>query len=247
MDVSPFVWKDRILPIYTEVFPYPQDFTKAEISEPPIFFSQKARGKDAGYHPYYIDLNSEGFDDNYTIKVQQTRTYASVFPAPEDADKSELAACFRAFLTADNLQYTNENRAQNALDLITRFEQPEGVEAKKMLQQAEAFFKQLKSDFTIKKVWRKYPVRLHYKGRLFTTEIDLLLKTETGLVILQHNTFAGEAKAWRSKAEKEAGDWFFLTKKAVQKIFDTPDVQTICHFVAGGAYLEVDIKERVLV
>jgi len=248
MDISPFVWKDRILPIHTEVFPYPQDFTTAEINEPTVFFPERASGKDDSYHPYRIDLSNEGFNEDYKISTTgQAQTYAAEFPAPEGADKTELAACFKAFLTADNVHYDKEDREQNAVGLIARFEQPEELDAKKMLQQAEAFFTHLKSNFNIKKVWRKYPVRLHHKGRLFETQIDLLLQTDVGMVILQHNTFAGEAKAWRSKAEKENGDWFFLTKKAIQKIFNEQNVRTICHFAAGGACLELDIKERVMV
>lgn len=245
-DVSPFVWKNRILNVHTEVFPYASDFTTAEMSEPPVFFPAEPTGKEEGYAPYRIDLN-ERFEDEYSIKTDRSETYAAPLPIEEEEDTAAVIACFKAFLTADNLAYSSENRLQNAKDLMTRFEVPEEYNPKRFLQQAEAFFTALKVNFNIKKVWRRYPLRIHHKGRLFETKVDMLLQTDAGFVIIEHSTYAGEAKTRRHKIEKEFGNYFFFAKKAVRENFDTPQVRTVCHFAAGGAFTEAEVRERVTV
>ena len=244
-DVGPLVWKDRILPWQTEVFPYPQDFPTAEIAEPDVLYPLPAPGKDTGIHPYVIDLNTESYDESYRVNILGSgQSYASALPVSEDADESAAANCFKAFLTADSLHYDPTDRLRNAQGLITRYELTEDVKPEKMLQQAEAFFTHLKSEFDIKKVWRRYPVRYHYRGRLLETAVDLLLQTDRGLVIVEHSRYVGEPKTRRNKAEKEYGDWFFLTQKAIKEIFDTSEVRTVCHFVTGGTWLELEITER---
>lgn len=248
MDVSPFVWKDKILPMYKEVFSYPKEFTTAEAKETPVFFPKEAEDKDQIHQPYKIDLSKEGFDENYKRKiVGNAQTYATPLSLETEENKTKLAKCFKAFLTADNLEYATEEREKMAQGLIERFEVGEDAKTSNLLLQSESFYKYINTIYKIEKSWRKYPVALTYKGRLFETVIDLLIKTDKGMIVIQNSGFSGEPKGWRNKAEKELGDWFFLSKMAVQQIFEEVAVQTICHFVIGGGLLEVEVVEKKMV
>lgn len=247
MDLSPFVWKDRELNIYTEVFPYPNDFATAEPTQKPVLYPKPARGEDM-HTPYYIDLNKEGFAELYQISIKgQSTSYAGKLPAAEEADRAKVTQLFKRFLSADDLQYSDEERTGMLQSLIKHYELEEVVDPKKFLQQSKSFYDCVAGNFEVKQVYKNYPIQSMRKGRVFQTEIDLLLETHTGLVIIQHSTHTGEPKTWRNKALKENGDWLFFAQKAVGKVFNTPSVRTICHFAEGGTWLEVEIKERNLV
>lgn len=247
MDVSSFVWEDNILPLENEIFVYPNTFTTAGIKESAIYFPKEASNETNLYSPYFINLNEEGFNENYKIKHAQTFSYAGKLPIPEDADRKEIVKAFQAFLKGDRTEYAATERATNAKNIIKQLKLPKDTNTNAFLQQSTAFYNSLENNFKIEKAYRKYPVRLNYKNRLFTTEIDLLLKTDKGLVLLYHSNHVGEPKSWCSHILKEKGDLLFLTKKALKEIFETSNIVTLGHLTEGGAWIEVDIEEKKMI
>lgn len=234
---TPWEWNGRFLNAETEVFIYPKDFTHSEQAGEDIQFIEGRSGKDL-HTPYAIDLHKEALNGNNKAKAEPFKQYASPILLKEDQDKYMVAKVIKAFLTADHLEYDLIERIEMASEFLKRYEVEDLIEAKAMLKFSTTWYNWLEGQFTIVKIYRKYPIRYHYKGRLFKTIIDLVVQTEKGLVIIQNSGFSGEAKRWKMKA-LELGDWLYLSKKAIREVFDIVEVRTMVHFVLGGAVVEV--------
>jgi hypothetical protein len=90
-----------------------------------------------------------------------------------------------------------------------------------------------------------YPVRYFYKNRLFEKIIDLVLKTKDGIVLIQNSGFHGEQDKWTTKIQKgELPDFLYLSKKAIEEIFDTRDVKTYVHFVLGAGLIAIEVERK---
>jgi hypothetical protein len=59
-----------------------------------------------------------------------------------------------------------------------------------------------------------------------------------GVYLNQSSGFSGDASKLRNKA-LELGNFFHLSKLAVQDIFKTKNVRTLVHFVLHGTMVEI--------
>ena len=236
-------WNGKYLTADTEVFVYPKEFPHADHEKELITFIEERAGKDI-HIPYRIDLHNETLNGEIASKIISTKQYAAPIILKEDQDKYIVAKVVKAFLTADEPDYDLVERIEMASAFLERYEVSDLVEAKAILKFSTQWFGWLESEFSIQKIHRKYPVRLHRKGRLFKTIIDLILETDRGLVLIQNSGFAGDSKRWKQKAS-ELGDWLHLSKTAARQMFDIQEVRTMVHFVLSGAVLEVETREEV--
>ena len=105
-----------------------------------------------------------------------------------------------------------------------------------LLDYSQKFFEYLGENFSIKKIHRKYPIRHFYQKRLFETEIDFVIETDQGIVIIQNSDFVGKAKQYKNEALKMT-PWVHLCKTALQVIFQKGRVRTMVHFVLDGTLM----------
>jgi ATP-dependent helicase/nuclease subunit A len=236
-------WNGKYLSADTEIFVYPKNFVHREQEKEHISFIEERAGK-AIHTPYFIDLHVETMNAQITSEVGNIKQYAAPILLKEDQDKYMVAKVVKAFLTADEMDYDLVERIEMASAFLERYEVADLVEAKAMLKFSNQWFNWLEKEFSIRKIHRKYPIRLQHKGRLFKTIIDLVLETDHGLVLIQNSGFAGDSKRWRSKAS-ELSDWLHLSKTALREIFDAVAVKTMVHFVLSGAVVEVETGEAV--
>lgn len=238
---SPWEWAGEFLDIKTETFPYPRDFTHVEMGAETIQFIEPRAGKQQ-HQPLYIDLNSEKFSQEIDAKTGELHQYASKVELKDDYDKYQVAKVIKAFLTADEFTELPFERLEMAAAFVARYDVEEMLDPKSLIRTANAWWTYLDRSYEIKKVYRKYPVRYFWQGRLFEKIVDLILETNRGIVVFQNSGFAGEQKKWRNKA-LELGDWFHLSKSALQEAFNTPDIRTYVHFVMNGAVMEVRTED----
>lgn len=224
---------------------YPRDFTHAEIREGNIRYFDEPSGKNF-YPPYRIDLNLETFSGDYQSNIAAPVAYAPAVSVQDEADQYTLAKMLKAFFIADNLKYPPETRMEMAQAFAERYQLTEAIETDDITRASAAFFNYLKSAFTIKKVYRKYPVSFHYKGRLFEKIIDFILETDDGLVIIQNSGFAGGEKNQNKKA-KELADFLFLAELAIHSVFGENNIKSFVHFILAGALQQVLIQQKVVV
>ncbi|MFT5764528.1 MAG: ATP-dependent helicase/nuclease subunit A [Saprospiraceae bacterium] len=226
---------------------FPRDFTHTDRKEDNIQYFEKSPGS-TSYHPYQIDLSAESFNTEFTYQIVEKEVYHAPVKVEEEADVYQVAKAFKAFLTADDLAYENVARLQMAKNLIDRYEIGEDAKPERFVQNATAFYKKLEERFEIIESYRKYPIRYFYKKRLFEKIIDLVLKTKEGIILIQNSGFHGGQDKWEAKIQKgELPDFLFLSKKAIQEIFDTRQVKTYVHFVLGAGLVAIEVESRKMV
>ncbi len=238
---TPWMWHDRVLTKQTEVFPYPKDFPQTEIAEHDILFIEPRAGKQA-HLTYAIDPDNEHFTQEMQAALGAVFSYTSPIPLAEDADRYQVAKMMKACVTGFHSDYSQQELAEMVEAFIKRFQLDEMLKISDLYQQMQAFFKELDKQFAIKKMHRKYPVRYFHHGRLFERILDFVLETDQGLIIIQNSGFQGETKNIYKKA-LDLGPFFYLSKLAIEEIFQVANVRTFAHFVLHGTLQEVEIQK----
>ena len=234
---SPWEWNNQFLNIYTETFLFPKDFPYTELPQASILFLEEGHGKKE-HKTYHIDLNKEHFSQEAVAKIGTITQYTSPLRIKNDEVLYTIAKAFKAFLTADHLDYNFSERETMAAAIIRRYGIEDAVQKETFLKTSQNWWTYLNHNFTIQKIHRKYPVYLQYGNRLFNTIIDLLLETDEGLLLIQNTGFGGDSKKWRNKA-LELGSWCYFSRLAVQQITGQQEVKTFVHFVLKGGLIEV--------
>ena len=235
-------WNGNILYKDTSVEYFPKEFLYAEPSIEEVLFLEKRAGKQE-HQPFQIDLTRENLTD-IRAKVGTISEYGVSLSTIENTDQYTLAKMTKAFLIADHQKYDISDRIEMAAEFIDRYELEESIDAKTLLNYSNAFFNSINENFSIKKIYRKYPVRYFRKGRLFETIIDFVIDSDQGLAIIQNSGFAGGNKKWKNKA-LELASWLHLSKEACHLIFQRKKIQTLVHFVLGGGIVTVETKVQV--
>ncbi len=237
---SPWVWEKNILQLDTRIFPYPKDFTTMEPVEGKIIFLEKRNGK-AEHLIYPIDIDREYFQTEMSAKIKNTFQYASKLLLKEESNQYAAAKAIKAFLTVDNLKLSTVERFDLAEAIIDRFGIAEMLESRSLVAHSKTYLTFLEQTFQPAKTHKKYPLRYHYKNRLFDKIIDLILETNTGLIIIQNSGFAKAPREWKNKALK-LSPWFFLAKEGLEAVFKRKDVRCFVHFPLGGGLVELEVE-----
>jgi len=239
---SPWHWGQHLLDIATATCIYPRDFPQEETPPAPIPFREARQGKEP-HLPLRIDVRVEKLDRDFRAETGTFTQYGATIALDEATDPRRAAKMIKALLTAYHPEGDKKEQHSLAEGHLQRYGLTDVFRRDELLQIAHQFYHYLQQRYRIEGVYRKYPVQYLYKGRTFETVLDLLLMTDRGLVLIQHSAFAGEATRWKNKA-LELSDWLFLSRLTLAELFDEPRVQTIVHFVLGGALVEVETKEQ---
>ena len=231
-------WGGDILYKDTWVQFFPKDFPYAETEETATLFLDKRQGNQC--HPdFQIDLTNEKFPE-IKGKLGAVVNYGGAFPLKEDINTYVLAKMVKAFLAADYLEYSEEERWAMATGFLERYNMETETDESALLYFSNKFLKYLEDNFPIKKIYRKYPIRFFYQKRLFETVIDFVVETEQGLVIIQNSGFVGDPKKQKNKA-LELTTWLHFSKNALRQIFPKIEkIRTFVHFVMDGTLVAVE-------
>lgn len=235
---SPWEWKGRFLPVDTEIFLYPRDFTHAEPPETPIRFLAERAGP-RQHELYDINAARETFSHEMIPRVGEVLQYNNRLQLEEGIDLYTTAKGIKAFLTADNRDYPLPERLEMAAGFIQRYEMGNTPPAA-LATLGDAWESFLERQFGGRQAYRKYPILYFHHGRLFTNTIDLLLDTPRGLAVIQNSGFAdGGLPKMKQRALQNLGAWCYLSGRAVQEIFGREQARTFVHFVMNGTVVEV--------
>ena len=243
-DESPWVWEEAgILKLDTTVFPYPRDFQTTELASETITFMAERNGK-AAHTPYAIDIDKEHLQTEMAAKTTNKFEYSAPLTLKEEGSPYAAGKATKAFLTADNLTLPAIERYDLAEAILERFKVTEMLDAKSLLHHSKTYWSFIAKTFQAQKIYKKYPVHYHHNDRLFEKNIDLILETTNGLVIIQNSGFAKGKKEWKNKALKLA-PWFYLAKAALETEFSGKEIRCLLHFPLGGGLVELETKEVV--
>ena len=227
-----------------EVERYERDFQETEPAETPIYFLDKRAGQKN--HLAYLIADPKNEFKKGQLKVINKKAIELSRPLSlADPDQTiYLTKVVQAFLRADNVQDPNDQRASMAELLMERFEADELIDATTLIELSNRFFGHLQQAFEIKKIHRQYPIHFHYHQRLFETEIDFLVETSTGLIVIKNNNTRGDLKQ-QKKQMFENAPWFQLCAKALQISFPKGNIQNLIHFFLEGKLMEIELIEKV--
>jgi len=241
-DDSPWVWKkEGILKLDTQIFPYPRDFETTDLANESITFIGERSGK-THHLTYPIDIDREHFQTEMAAKVSAVTEYSTQLTLKEEGSQYNAANAVKAFMNVDNAELSAVDRFDLAEAILERFGVDEMLDLRNLVQHSKTYLDFIQKTFAATKSYKKYPVRFHYKNRLFEKVIDLVLETNQGVVIIQNSGLAKGKKEWKNKALKLA-PWFFLAKMALQEQFSGQDIRCFLHFPLGGGIVELEVEQ----
>lgn len=239
---APWEWKGRFLDIETKIFPYPRDFTHGGQHEDQVIFQAPRSGRHDKQIPYFIDLTTGQNDITANGRIAHSWSYAKGPELAEEEDVYTFAKAIKAFFIADRKAYPADDRLLMATGLLQRFEvTSETFTDQQLVQLGDQWHRFLEQHFPARRDHRKYPIRHHHGGRCFSTIADLVLETDSGLILIQNSGFHGEGRGRQNKAI-ELAPWLYLTKTALQTIFGQVTVRTFVNFVMSGTLMELTVS-----
>jgi len=236
---SPWEWNGQYLSIKTGVYTYEREFEPvAETEEQILYFGERAND-DAAYPPLNIDPDKYELPKGVGVKRGDVLNYSQASKIPEGVDQYELAKAIKAFFTAHYSDYPAEDQLLMAEGFTRRY-QLEEMPARDLVLMGNSWQQFLSRQFNFKKAYRKYPVRSTFNGRIFSTIIDLLLDNGNEFILIQNSGFAGtEQSKQKQHALANLASWSYLSRRAVQHLFQCENCRVFVHFVMSGSLMEL--------
>jgi ATP-dependent helicase/nuclease subunit A len=237
---TPWSWKGKFLHKQTRSFPYPRDFTSAELNESPALFFKSPEKEKTGFEPYRINLHQEWPHFTHLFNPQENleRRYGEALTLPSGISDYDLAKAVKAFLIADHLDYPSEQRRKKAQEILGFHQMQTALSAEQLVQLSTRFFQKLGKISSQKEAdMRKYPIRYLHQGRLFETVLDYLYSRPGEITFVQNSSSGGSPERIRQKMI-ELDAWLFLSGKALQQITGIRRIRPLIHFVLDGLIIE---------
>ncbi|MFK7808681.1 MAG: UvrD-helicase domain-containing protein [Saprospiraceae bacterium] len=204
-------WEGQIIRKTTEVNAFERDFAQADPTQEEVVYLQEREGK-SFYQPYYIDLKAETSNNTLTYAAEE------VFAPPlivEEEEQGALAKLIYAMLMGDQSDLKESYRAEMAVALLNRLHLNESLQAADLQRYSKAFYQMLKTNWAPKKIVKNYPIRYQdEEGRRLETVLDMVLETNSGLVLLQ---FDASSNTQKSNSLKENLAILEYAKRAVSQ------------------------------
>jgi ATP-dependent exoDNAse (exonuclease V) beta subunit len=227
-------WEGGTLLKTTTLSYFPNTFQHSMVDESAWWQLGERQGR-ASYPIAVLDENSMVAVPHLS-QVQSVNCFAP-FTLPELPERQGVAAAFRQFLLAGN----HPDAAQAAMvagQLIERRLVAELVSPDDFMQKKDGFEHWLASQFQPKGFQVIYPIHQALNGQRFDFEIDILVETEAGPVMLMLSRFIGDSKA-RAKFLKGASSNLGLAKRVLEGILGKQVIPVWLVFVLYGEAVEL--------
>ncbi len=236
---TPFEWNNEYLSKDFEEFYYDKDFPHAPQADEHITFIENRYGKGA-YIPYKIDVKKENPNGDTRPTVSDMSSYvAKGFQLKDDSFAFMVAKAYGTYLNA--VAVNEDSKRQLAKSIAERYNTTDAFDFQQLSRNGDAFFEYLFKRFSIKNITPRYPIRRHINGRLLDMQLDFLIETAWGYVLIQNMDFANDFKKIKSEAAQYALELMWA-KKAIVEIFNVKDidVQTFVHPLFFGGLTKVE-------
>jgi ATP-dependent helicase/nuclease subunit A len=229
-------WQQQFVPIESTIFSYDKDIARLDMEDTKYQYFAERYGR-SEHKPYHIDLERESFGLLHRNKVGKVFNYDSPLLLPDTDNPALFAKALCFFYQSYSSQLPQANQLALINQLFTRlgFENRDGSE---QLKRAKKFEEWLAKKFDIQAITKQYPIVIETQQRLFKTQIDILLETRQGLIVVQNDAFNGDRLKEKAEAYK---DWAYFTRKSLaQNAAQATSVTFLIHFPFSGALVEVD-------
>lgn len=222
-----WLWNAQPIPISAETFALPKDYEgegQGDLQAPISYLPERAGVKK--HKPLLLDV-AEAPAVSVRFSPGKIVSFGS-------GVEPEAIALLDAFLVSDDLSYSEEERLVSAQRLL-RNHPGTSWDAVALVAFSDGFYQTLSDLFNIQKTRKKIQIRGQREGRRFETELDFLLETNAGPVLLFHSAFNGEQSKWKNKALEDAAR-YALASEALGHV--QPRAVWV-HFWCGGGLVEL--------
>ncbi len=238
---SPFEWKGYWPPVQSKLFTYSTDIPERTPQAGKIEFLLPRSGSED--HPnHYIDLRKEDWSDSFSCQVGPEETYAGPLPIELlQAEEYILGKALKAMITALQADYPAPVKGKIVENALKKFELEGVLNPTVILDRLEQWGQWQSSHFSGFQEMRKYPLFFERDQRRFSTMLDLVLKSEDRLIIIQQSGYGGSNT--KAKA-RELGSWCWMVKQGLQQVFPKTQIRTFIHFPLRAGVLEVETTDE---
>jgi ATP-dependent exoDNAse (exonuclease V) beta subunit len=232
---SPWVWDGKTSPLAVKTWFFGRTFLPCTVEEQEILFLAPPAGKKT-FPPLFIQPLQERWD----VKPHTDGPFIySHLPLPGLPDDL-LGEAVIAYLQALHPDYPQTVQLEIAGCLITDFGLQDTLQPDQLQALGTAWLNCLQARFPAADTCRQYVLRHRENGRIFETEIDLLLYLPQGrAAIVQHAAFSGELQALPVKVVEYFGSWAGLCRRSIQKTEGLDGVRIFIHCVVQKALVEL--------
>ncbi len=228
-------WNGHYLDKKTKNQIYPRQFPESETILPDVSFLEAAAGE--SQKPTYEMLPEDWVSgQKIECKTGKTHTYFHLQLDIDEEEKKNWAKVQAHFLRAALYLDDEEKMQKVAAALYERFDGPENIDSKKLVDQALAWKEWLAITFKEANYQQVYPIKTIDNGRSLSLNIDLVAQTETDIGLIQNQLLAGDSP---KKRILENGASLWASAQIIQQKNGSKNTSYWVHLVDNGQVVEV--------
>jgi ATP-dependent exoDNAse (exonuclease V) beta subunit len=238
---SLFEWEGRTLAFKSEIHTFPRDLPDRDLHlTEPHFISEK-HGR-VSHRPYQIDLDSPWPLLRQQAQLLDEHAYASSLPIPEGEDNGRWPAALLSIYAADNPGNDPAVRLE-VVERILSLNELEALESPgSLLDRLIAFRNWMGHQVPGGgEEYRRYPVRMQWKGSFFETSIDHVVMNERGSHLVFNLAGGAQDARIRLKKAREQAIRIAFSVAAISALFPRQPVFAYLHFPQEGLVSEVSV------
>ncbi|MCB0519962.1 MAG: UvrD-helicase domain-containing protein [Lewinellaceae bacterium] len=228
-DESAWEWNGQLLGIATKTHYFPNDFGSREPQPKALSYWAGRAGRRA--YPVF-----ETFPDGplkHTPYQIEELLITSPLKLPEILERKTIAKAVTGFIVADDLGLPIDTRLEMASGFLKRHEITPYLDNNALVMVSNGLHQWLQSNFTVKSILKRYPVRQVKGGGSFHTFVDIIVETGDGLNFVLLSDFIGNKKHLQKKV-LEYGPVIQHTADILGEIFDLSSVTGCVYFLLSG-------------
>ncbi|MFZ4427816.1 MAG: UvrD-helicase domain-containing protein [Saprospiraceae bacterium] len=230
---SPWAWNGKTSPIAMKTWSFGRVFPPCTVEEQAPAFLAPPAGKKI-FPPLFV----QPMQAQPGVIAYAGNPFVYGYPLADVPDEI-LGKIAIAYLQALYPDYPEAVQLEIAASLINDFGLGETLRPEQLRGIGADWQRCFEAHFPAANALRQYVLRERENGRIFETEIDLLLHLPQGRAIVQHVAFSGEPTVLPTIATEYFGHWASLCRQSVRKAEGLDEVRVLIHFVAQKTLIEL--------
>lgn len=228
-------WKGHYLDKQTKTFIHPRQFPIAESTLTATPFLEAVAGE-SPKESYEMLAENWAAEHQVNCKAGRVHSYYQVKLDIDEEEQKNWANIQAHFLRAALYLNDEQEMQKIAVSLYQRFDGPEKIDSKILVDQAMAWKKWLKETFPTATYQQSYPIHRIEKGKRLSLNIDLIAQSENSLALIQNELQTG---AFPKKQVLANGASLWASAQLLQQVNNYQATTYWVHLVDKGELIEI--------
>jgi ATP-dependent helicase/nuclease subunit A len=256
-----WVWNQEVLLKENKTQFFPKIFGQIPTEEGAIEYFEERVGVLQDFHELFIDVYKMKKSDKNKVnenqelvkklsrklkpKIGKNLSYLHV-RTNELSNDNDNFKIIKGFLIADDENYSDDIRENLATELAGRIDKSvDNIQVKDLISASSHFYKILDTELDVIKIYKNYPVKVTYGGRVFRENIDFVAQTGQGdwLLIDSRDVL----RKWEERKKKNSdAAWFYLAELGIKEALSlSPSTRFhyFIHAVLDSKLIEIDAQQ----